>query len=155
MWRQKRRISLFFCVAVLQYIPSPPSGPTNYAKFFRKSCLDTPVSFFFCRWVWQGISRKILVLISHLTLPLPRSYPKEICVEHTLLTNKGVTLGNVIVKSWVLPINIRWEPKRKKNHPCQDSKKRLKEYSLDTIQDFFSNFCIKWQLNWVKNYTFP
>ena len=111
-------------LAVLQYIPSPPSGPTNYAKFFRKSCLDTPVSFFFCRWVWQGISRKILVLISHLTLPLPRSYPKEICVEHTLLTNKGVTLGNVIVKSWVLPINIRWEPKRKKNHPCQDSKKK-------------------------------
>ena len=36
-------------LAVLQYIPSPPSGPTNYAKFFRKSCLDTPVSFFFCR----------------------------------------------------------------------------------------------------------
>ena len=28
-------------------------------------------------------------------------------------------------------------------------------YLLDTIQDFFSNFRIKWQLNWVKNSTFP
>ena len=28
-------------------------------------------------------------------------------------------------------------------------------YPIDTIQDFFSNFRIKWQLNWVKNSTFP
>ena len=28
-------------------------------------------------------------------------------------------------------------------------------YILDTIQDFFINFRIQWQLNWVKNSTFP
>ena len=28
-------------------------------------------------------------------------------------------------------------------------------YIVDTIQDFFSNFRIKWQLNWVKNSIFP
>ena len=31
----------------------------------------------------------------------------------------------------------------------------LRWYLLDTIQDFLSNFRIKWQLNWVKNSTFP
>ena len=119
----KRRISLFFWLFFNIY-HLRPRDLLIMQSFSEKAVLTPSVSFFFCRWVWQGISRKILVLISHLTLPLPRSYPKEICVEHTLLTNKGVTLGNVIVKSWVLPINIRWEPKRKKNHPCQDSKKK-------------------------------
>jgi len=37
---------------------------------FSEKAVLTPLSLFFCRWVWQGISRKILVLISHLVLAL-------------------------------------------------------------------------------------
>ena len=34
-------------------------------------------------------------------------------------------------------------------------KMSIRTCCLDTIQDFFSNFRIKWQLNWLKNSTFP
>ena len=83
------------------------------------------------------------------------------CGENFSGCKVGFVLWFTLIVTWTFVIVFFWFwPKNKRNNlwflififSCLIASKL---YLLDTIQDFFSNFRIKWQLNWEKNSTFP